>query len=77
MAANERLCRLPDKFLIHISKVVSSNPIKVVFINVSINSFPSLKLYIELILSAILKKENTSAPKCHTKRGQGRRRKQT
>jgi len=43
MAANERLCRLPDKFLIHISKVVSSNPIKVVLINVSINSFPSLK----------------------------------
>lgn len=44
MAANERLCRLPDKFLIHISKVESSNPIKVVLINDSINSFPSLKL---------------------------------
>lgn len=54
MAANERLCRLPDKFLIHISKVVSSNPIKVL-LNISTNSFPSLKQWIELVLSVFSK----------------------
>jgi len=73
MAANERLCRLPDKFLIHISKVGSSNPIKVVLINVSINSFPSLKLKIELILPVFLKKQSIFSPKCHTNWSQGRR----
>lgn len=35
---------------------MSSNPIKVVLINVSINSFPYLKLQIEFIFPVFLKK---------------------